>query len=595
MGNSLGCVKEPKEKAVGKAPLSPKKRVRFKRRRKGKRRAMPEAAPQEDPPALEVAEDEEAPKSKAVPQQEGGEEPTGSWHCGGDPNPAALHPGLIVQVKERFQGEVQKARLVLEPQRPGAAGASPEEGTTVIARLLENPAEKDCEKAVSRLVELQRSGAGSRRAVLLPLRGGTVSGEEPAKSRAPGASSALDARGKGDSNDPSSSTAWTCSSAAEPGTVSELSTPSPMVDQLENPSMGRTSGLPSSRAGEGDGHGLPASRSPSSFSGRSGGAARSSSGYGSDPARRPAEGAGAGGTTASPSEGGRRLAAEGLAWRGSSGTAGGMVSVCVYPRPLSGAGWGGPGSVDPRSCWPLGTVILARCNLGLSAGGRSPVQKAPEAFSPLSISTGKASPRDRPILSSAPGTGGQRAALAGAGGCGRRSHGLSVPLRLPSAGRLLSPVARVPSGLLGRVRVWGVPFLLPALSSRAGSNGRMWRRGGSPCSEGAPRGRGGHDAAFWSPLLLFGGCSLGTTGQAEGTLGFGQALHTPGQACGWRSRKGAVAPDTFAGLGPVSQPPSGLWCPATGCLMHEADVGRVWKGLAPGPVSFCFLFLPVPP
>lgn len=327
---------------------------------------MPEAAPQEEPPALEVAEDEEALKLKAAPREEGGEDPAGKQHHGGDPNPGALHPGLIVQVKERFQGEVQKARLVLEPRWLGAAGASPEEGTTVIARLLENPAEKDCEKAVSRLVELQRSGAGSRRAVLLPLRRETdghtdgllspasaVSGEEPAKSRALGAGSALDAWGRGGSNDPSSGTAWTCSSMAEPGTVSELSTPSPMVDQLENPSLGRTSGLPSSRAGEGEGHELPASRSPSSFSGRSGGAARSSSGYGSDPARRPAKGAGAGGTAASPSEGGCRLAAEGRARRGSSGMAGGMVSVCVYPHPLYGAGWGDliQWTPDPGGPW----------------------------------------------------------------------------------------------------------------------------------------------------------------------------------------------------------------------------------------------------
>ncbi|XP_052666672.1 microtubule-actin cross-linking factor 1 isoform X24 [Harpia harpyja] len=387
MGNSLGCVKEPKEKAVGKPPLSPKKRVRFKRRRRGKRRAMPEAAPQEEPPALEVAEDEEATKSKAAPRQEGGEEPAGTRHHGGDPNPAALHPGLIVQVKERFQGEVQKARLVLEPQRPGAAGASPEEGTTVIARLLENPAEKDCEKAVSRLVELQRSGAGSRRAVLLPLRGGidgrvdgllspasTVSGEEPAKSRESGTGSALDAWGKGGSHNPSSSAAWTCSSAAEPGTVSELSTPSPMVDQLENPSVGRTSGLPLFRAGEGDGHGLPASRSLSSFSGRSGGVARSSSGYGSDPARQPAKGAGAGGTTASPSEGGRGLAAEGQAWRGSSGKAGGMISD-IYISGESGdmsakeklllwtqkvtAGYIGVKCTNFSSCWSDGKMFNA--------------------------------------------------------------------------------------------------------------------------------------------------------------------------------------------------------------------------------------------
>ncbi|XP_032565823.1 microtubule-actin cross-linking factor 1 isoform X20 [Chiroxiphia lanceolata] len=377
MGNSLGCVKEQKEKAVGKAPLSPKKRVRFKRRRRGKRRAMPEAAPQEEPRALEVAEDEEAPKSKAAPRQGGGEEPRG-----GDPDPSALQPGIIVQVKERFQGEVQKARLVLEPQRPGVAGASREEGTTVIARLLENPAEKDCEKAVSRLVELQRSGTGSCRAVLLPLRGGTdghaegllspasvVSGEEPAKSREPGAGSALDAWGKGGSDDPSSSAAWTCSSAAEPGTVSELSTPSPMVDQLENPSVGRTSGLPSSRSGEGDGHGLPASRSPSSFS-----AARSSSGYGSDPAHRPAKATGAGGTTVSPSDGGHRLAAEGWDWRGSSGTAGAMISDIYISGELGDmsakeklllwtqkvtAGYIGVKCTNFSSCWSDGKMFNA--------------------------------------------------------------------------------------------------------------------------------------------------------------------------------------------------------------------------------------------
>ncbi|XP_068028947.1 microtubule-actin cross-linking factor 1 isoform X13 [Anomalospiza imberbis] len=379
MGNSLGCVKEQKEKAVGKAPLSPKKRVRFKRRRRGKRRAMPEAAPQEEPPALEVAEDEEAPKSKAAPRQEGGEEPSGSRPRGGDPEPAALHPGIIVQVKERFQGEVQKARLVLEPQRPGVAGASREEGTTVIARLLENPAEKDCEKAVSRLVELQRSG--SCRAVLLPLRAGTdgrvggllspasaASGEEPAPGREPEAASALDAWGKGGSDDPSSGAAWTCSSAAEPGTVSELSTPSPMVDQLENPSVGRSSGLPSSGAGEGDGHGLPASRSPSSFSGS---AARSSSGYGSD---RPAKGTGAGGTTVSPSDGGLRLAVEGRAWRGSSGTAGAMISDIYISGELGDmsakeklllwtqkvtAGYIGLKCTNFSSCWSDGKMFNA--------------------------------------------------------------------------------------------------------------------------------------------------------------------------------------------------------------------------------------------
>ncbi|XP_057896185.1 microtubule-actin cross-linking factor 1 isoform X3 [Melospiza georgiana] len=420
MGNSLGCVKEQKEKAAGKkAPLSPKKRVRFKRRRRGKRRAMPEAAPQEEPPALEAAEDEdEALKAaKASPGQEGGEEePSGSR----DADLGALHPGIIVQVKERFQGELQKARLVLEPQRPGVAGAAREEGTTVIARLLDNPADKDCEKAVSRLVELQRSG--SCRAVLLPLRAGTdgragtllspasaVPGREPAprdawgkggsdeftSSAVPGREPAprdawkggsndpvpgqqpaprdawrkggsndpvpghepapRDAWGKGGSDDPTSSTAWTCSSssAAEPGTVSELSTPSPLVDQLENPSVGRGSGLPS----EGDGAGPAASRS--------------SSGYGSE---RPAKGTGAAGSTVPPADGGLRLALEGRACRGSSGTAGAMISDIYISGELGDmsakeklllwtqkvtAGYIGLKCTNFSSCWSDGKMFNA--------------------------------------------------------------------------------------------------------------------------------------------------------------------------------------------------------------------------------------------
>ncbi|XP_074411928.1 microtubule-actin cross-linking factor 1 isoform X17 [Zonotrichia albicollis] len=386
MGNSLGCVKEQKEKAAGrKAPLSPKKRVRFKRRRRGKSRAMPEAAPQEEPPPLEVAEDEdEALKAKASPRQEGGEEePSGSR----DADLGALHPGVIVQVKERFQGELQKARLVLEPQRPGVAGAAREEGTTVIARLLDNPADKDCEKAVSRLVELQRSG--SCRAVLLPLRAGTdgragtllspastVPGREPAPRDAwkggsdepvPGPEPApRDAWGKGGSDDRTSSTAWTCSSssAAEPGTVSELSTPSPMVDQLENPSVGRGSGLPS----EGDGAGPAASRSASSLSGS---AARSSSGYGSE---RPAKGTAAAGSTVAPADGGLRLAPEGRACRGSSGTAGAMISDIYISGELGDmsakeklllwtqkvtAGYIGLKCTNFSSCWSDGKMFNA--------------------------------------------------------------------------------------------------------------------------------------------------------------------------------------------------------------------------------------------
>lgn len=364
MGNSLGCVKEPKEKAAGKAPLPPKKRVRFKRRRRGKKRAVPAVAPEEEQPAVEVAEDDEALKLEAAPRQEGGEDPAGSRHRGALPPGGGPGPGRIVQVKERFQGEVRKAHLVLEPRRLGAevAGDSPEEGTTVIARLLENPAEQGCEKAVSRLVQLQRSGTGSSRAVLLPLRQGTdglwsraegllspassVSGGEPAESRELGASGTPGTWGRGDSGEQSSSAAWTCTSAAEPGTISELSTPSPMVDQLENPSVGKAPGLLSDWAGQGDGRGLPASRSESSF----GGTARCSSGYGSDPAKS----AGASGTLASPPEGRHVPAAQGRVQMGSSRTDRGMVSVCGYHCLLFWGVWGGPAQQTPGPCGPWG-------------------------------------------------------------------------------------------------------------------------------------------------------------------------------------------------------------------------------------------------
>lgn len=362
MGNSLGCVKEPKEKAAGKAPLPPKKRVRFKRRRRGKKRAVPAVAAEEEQqqPAVEGAEDDEDLKLEAAPRQEGGEDPAGSRHRGALPPGGDPGPGRIVQVKERFQGEVQKAHLVLEPRRllgTEVAGDSPEEGTTVIARLLENPAEQGCEKAVSRLVQLQRSGTGSSRAVLLPLRQGSdgpwsrvegllspassVSGGEPAESRELGASGTAGTWGRGDSGEQSWSAAWTCTSAAEPGTLSELSTPSPMVDQLENPSVGKAAGLLSDRAGQGEGRGLPASHSESSF----GGTARCSSGYGSDPAKS----AGAGGTPASPPEFRHLPAAQGWARMGSSRTDRGMVSVCGYHCLLFWGVLGGCSSAAPRS------------------------------------------------------------------------------------------------------------------------------------------------------------------------------------------------------------------------------------------------------
>nr|XP_048681718.1 microtubule-actin cross-linking factor 1 isoform X15 [Caretta caretta] len=337
MGNSLGCVKEPKEQAAGpgKAPLSPQKRVRFKRKRRGKKRTVPEANPKEQPlPGVEIAEDDEAlEKFKVQPQQEGGEEISKTLHQGTsqplDPNPSsspeALPQGLLVQVKERFQGEVRKAQLVVEhwPSGSGGRRGSPEEGTTVIARLLDNPVEKNCEKAVSRLVEFQRTGAGSSRAVLLPLQRETavkdykrrdedqlvsrchaVSREEPGGRRGPEKPTALVEAGGSpevwdaeEGNESISSATWTGSWFVEPGTISELSTPSPMVDQVENQGFEKPQRLslsrekPALKGGEGTwiqpGTKLSASQSDSSFSGPTTSTAQRSSGYGSDSSRQP--------------------------------------------------------------------------------------------------------------------------------------------------------------------------------------------------------------------------------------------------------------------------------------------------------------------
>lgn len=53
----------------------------------------------------------------------------------------------------------------------------------------------------------------------------------------------------------------------------------------------------------------------------------------------------------------------------------------------------------------------------------------------------------------------------------------------------------------------------------------------------------------WSLLLLFAGLCLGVAGWAEGALGFDQALYTPGEACGRRGRKEAMALIPLLGWG----------------------------------------------
>ncbi|XP_049734789.1 microtubule-actin cross-linking factor 1 isoform X2 [Elephas maximus indicus] len=186
MGNSLGCVKEPKESIAipEKAPISPKKRVRFKRKWRGKKTSTPEASHEEEP--LEgTGATEETETLKKLTVSLGKEEGVGGVEhpppdvlLPGDsaPNSGVGDHGMIVQVKERFQGEIQTAHLLLKNESSVAGGVwdSLEEGMTVVAHLLDNPAERNCEKSVSQLVEFPRTASCSSRAVLLPLQGETA-------------------------------------------------------------------------------------------------------------------------------------------------------------------------------------------------------------------------------------------------------------------------------------------------------------------------------------------------------------------------------------------------------------------------------------
>lgn len=193
MGNSLGCVKEPKESIAipEKAPVSPKKRVRFRRKWRGKKTLTPEVSREEEP--LQgtgvIEETETLTKFTVSLRKEKGvggvpHPPTDiSLPRDSAPSSGLGAQGMVVQVKERFQGEVQTAHLLLENESSVAGGVwdSLEEGMTVIAHLLDNPAERYCEKSVSQLVEFPRAASCSSRAVLLPLQGGTAAGDGDAQ------------------------------------------------------------------------------------------------------------------------------------------------------------------------------------------------------------------------------------------------------------------------------------------------------------------------------------------------------------------------------------------------------------------------------
>ncbi|XP_070806069.1 uncharacterized protein [Pituophis catenifer annectens] len=325
MGNILGCVKELKEPAreVGNAPLSPQRKARFRRKRKGKKPMAPEMSdPRAERPSsrAEMAEEEEEnealKKFRGSPLKEEGR--AGGFH----PHAASygeawlhlkmesLEQGHVVQVREKFQGTLERAHLVTENtfSLPGSPGDFLEEGATVIARLLDNPAEQNREKVASQLVAFQRPvGLGKSRAILMPLPREAVPGvpgenclgelavvdswAQPkleVLQQQQGVTTMVEESYKNwsseEGNESLSSTIWGASYTAEKGTISELSTPSPMVDQVELKGLENPLQPPSAQetpVGKRE-DGIPTSQSRVSFSGSASSVFQSSSGYGSD-------------------------------------------------------------------------------------------------------------------------------------------------------------------------------------------------------------------------------------------------------------------------------------------------------------------------
>lgn len=377
MGNTLGCVKAPKDQAgeAGNAPLSPKRKARFKRKKKGKRRTGPDPVVEEPSGGVEVAGglDETALENFGAALLQGnGEDPVESLHQSGASysqacptfEPEGANQGQVVQVRERFQGRLEKACLVTEeePLQSQAVGLLPEEGTMVIARLLDNSAEQNREKVASQMVSFQRPTSGNRRAVLVPLQKehfeeeskeddddeGTVvicrAWDQP-KLETP-TTVLEECHGAWNSEEGNDSllsstcgTLWT----VEKGTISELSTPSPMTDQMETPVAEKSQPLlysPEPLVGKG-GEGLPASQSKLSFSGSISSTFRCSSGYGSDSTHQQAKGSTADSNSVSlcdDSLSAASVGAEGPRWRTATKEKGG-VSVGFCSPHLWGIKW----------------------------------------------------------------------------------------------------------------------------------------------------------------------------------------------------------------------------------------------------------------
>ncbi|XP_013915221.1 PREDICTED: uncharacterized protein LOC106543687, partial [Thamnophis sirtalis] len=295
------------------------RKARFWRKRKGKKPMapeMPELRAERPSSRTEIAEEEEEKKKfRGSPLKEEGR--AEDFHLRAASYEEAwlplkresLEQGHVVQVREKFQGTLERAHLVTE--NTFSLSESPGdflEGAMVIAHLLDNPAEQNREKVASQLVAFQRPvGLGKSRAVLVPLLREAVPGV-PGENRLgelavvgswaqpklevlqqqEGVTMMVEESYKNwsseEGNESLSSTIWGASYAADKGTISELSTPSPMMDQvelkgLENPLQ--PSSVQETTVGKREG-GILTSQSRVSFSGSASSAFQSSSGYGSD-------------------------------------------------------------------------------------------------------------------------------------------------------------------------------------------------------------------------------------------------------------------------------------------------------------------------
>ncbi|XP_029426820.1 microtubule-actin cross-linking factor 1 isoform X2 [Rhinatrema bivittatum] len=194
---------------------------------------MPEEAPEEDlSDRIDTAEDVKAGLIQAE-----------AWDADLAKTSSRSSPAVSVQVRGRFLGERQRARLLFPDML--------EEGMTVTVHILDNPVEREDRRALRRAVECGRGCVTTRRAVLLPLQRdfqsthdadsgnsfSTAAGRTQESEHEMEKSAIVPESGIGldmlddEGSESILSTMWTSSWFGTEGTISDLTTPSPLVEQ----------------------------------------------------------------------------------------------------------------------------------------------------------------------------------------------------------------------------------------------------------------------------------------------------------------------------------------------------------------------------